>query len=256
MEFVLTHEMGHDVGAKDTKAYEAFQKAAGWEKVKVDALVADGVSDDKIAELEKRRPDPNAKTSDIKGRTKIYSPIVNSKDEYWAIPITAIPAQNESAPGPKNDDTWSYARVNPDEHFAEIYAKAVHVPEKLHDELVVRPTAAAAKAREKYLEMKHLYDAAMTDTSPKGQLKAANLRALMDALKGDMNRLEQARDERVGQFEIMRNDVFHTDKAVKLSIARLEFRGVSKDKLDAFKERAAGASTPEQVAFLENEAIK
>jgi hypothetical protein len=54
----------------------------------------------------------------------------------------------------------------------------------------------------------------------------------------------------------MREDVFHTDKAVVLARERLKAKKVSVSKLETFEERAAVASTPEQIAFLEAEAIK
>ena len=51
----------------------------------------------------------------------------------------------------------------------------------------------------------------------------------------------------------MRNDIFGTDKAVADASARLRARNVSVDKIRAFEQRAARASTPAQVAAMEKE---
>lgn len=255
IEVVLTHEIGHDVADKNKDTFEAFKKAAGWERVDAAAVKADGVDDAGLATLEAQRQSPTSKTSEIAGRTKIFSPISGTKD-FWALPKTAVPAQDEAAPGPRNEDTWQYARVNPAEHFAEVYMKAVHFPEKLHDELVVRPTQAAEKAREKYDEIKRVVTSLTADKSARAQLRLANMRALLATLKADLDRAEAARRQRADQFALMRDSVFGTDKAVKISLGRLKAKQVSADKLEKFEERARVASTPEQVAFLEAEAMK
>jgi Na+-translocating ferredoxin:NAD+ oxidoreductase RnfC subunit len=54
----------------------------------------------------------------------------------------------------------------------------------------------------------------------------------------------------------MREDVFHTDKAVAIALERLKAKKASKAKLETFEQRAAVASTPEQIAYVENEAMK
>lgn len=147
--------------------------------------------------------------------------------------------------------------MNPDEHFAEVYAKAVHVPDKLYDELVVRPTEAATEARADYEKAKRLLDGAHRDKrSSHRDLELSNLKAIVGALESKMVRLAAARDQRAAEFGIMRNNVFGTDKAVKLSIERLGLKRVSADRIQEFKERAVAASTPEQVAYLEAEVSK
>jgi hypothetical protein len=51
----------------------------------------------------------------------------------------------------------------------------------------------------------------------------------------------------------MRNDVFHTDDATAAAAERLKANGINQTAINAFKERAAAASTPEQVQMLERE---
>jgi len=256
-EFVLTHEVGHDVAPRNSKAFAAFTKAAGWQRVKVESLRTDGVSDTDIAKLEAQRADPNASGgSGIGGTTNSYSPIAGS-DEFWAAPKTGIPTASESAPGQKGEDTWQYARVNPEEHFAEVYAKAVHVPEKLHDELVDRPTTAARQARERVAVLQKEIDDLQANPSAQGaQAKLARMTKRMTALKEEATSKETAQKLRGEEFRIMREDIFHTDTAVTIALERLKTKRVSATKLQVFEQRAGLASTPEQIAYLESEAMK
>lgn len=53
-EFVVAHEVGHDVAHQETKAFEAMTKATGWKKVKVDELRKDHVSEHDIERLDNR----------------------------------------------------------------------------------------------------------------------------------------------------------------------------------------------------------
>ena len=256
-EFVLTHEVGHDVAHQNPKALAALTKAAGWDRVKAADLEKDGVSDADIARLEARRDNPNeGGGADIGGTLDTYAPIAGS-DEYWALPRTAVPAQTEASPGSKGDDAWMYARVNPDEQFAEIYAKAVHVPEKLHDELVDRPAAAAHDAQQSVAEVqKQIDDLRAGATGDKADPKLAVLTKRLAALKDEATRKETAKRQRAEEFRIMREDVFHTDKAVVIAFEHLKAKKVSAAKLAEFERRAAIASTPEQIAFLEREALE
>jgi hypothetical protein len=255
-EFVITHEVGHDVANQDPKAFEAMTKASGWKKVKVDDLRKDGVSEDDIKTLDARRANPNEGGGvDISGKLNTYAPI-SGGDEYWALPKTGAPQAGEAAPG-VDGDSWLYARVNPDEQFAEIYAKAVHVPEKLHGDLIERPAEAAREAESKVAVLQS--QIADLQNNPTAQGKQAKLQVLQQRLadaKTTAQQKETAKAQRAEEFRIMREDVFHTDKAVVLARERLKAKKVSADKLKVFEERVAVASTPEQVAFLEAEAMK
>jgi len=54
----------------------------------------------------------------------------------------------------------------------------------------------------------------------------------------------------------MRSDVFQTDQAVAIALKRLKTKKISAAQMAAFEGRAATASTPEQIAYLEKEATK
>jgi hypothetical protein len=61
----------------------------------------------------------------------------------------------------------------------------------------------------------------------------------------------RAVEQRGEQFAIMRNDVFHTDEAARLSAARLKFMNVPAQRIQEFEAAAAAAVTPDQIHVLE-----
>lgn len=256
-ELVVTHEIGHDVSRQEPKAFDAMTRASGWTKVKVDELRKDGVTEKDIAKLDQRRTNPNAERGDeIAGNLNTYAPITGG-DEYWAVPKTAVPQSNEARLGGDNEDTWVYSKVNPDEQFAETYAKAVHVPETLHDELVDRPTAAARAAEQKVTALqKQIDDLQKNRATPNKEATLARLQQDLASAQQTAKAKDTAKAQRGEEFRVMREDVFHTDKAVAIPVERLGAKKVSAAKLAEFERRAAVASTPEQIAYLERVASK
>ncbi len=250
LEYVLTHEIGHDIAKLHPEIFKKFQRAAGWERVHAQALRDDHVSDADMAKLEKDRANPNEAQSNIGGDDHTYAPIRGCKD-YWSNDRTAIPSAKEAAPGSTGGDSWQYSRVDPDEHFAETYAKAVHVPEKLHDELVDRPAAAAQEAHAQVEVLK--IEIADLPANPSGAAKRETLTHRLAALEADATTKDKAKKQRADEFAIMRNDVFGTDKAVVVAKQRLAAKHVTPDKIAEFEKRAERASTPEQVGVLEAE---
>ncbi len=251
LEYVLTHEIGHDV-AKNTnaKAFENFKRVAGWQELGTDALREDGVTPDKLAELEKARPNPNEKQLNIGGDRRTYSPIPE-KQTFWGIDQTAIPEEHAGVDRTDPNaptDPWGYSRVNPAEHFADVYAKAVHVPKQLHHDLVEEPAKEAQRARD---ELKKQEDAVaqMEASSPRSS-RLAEMRKQLATLEEEHVVAARAEKQRGEQFSVMRNEVFHTDQAVTAVSARLQAQGVSATKIADFKREAAIVSTPEQVEAL------
>jgi hypothetical protein len=256
LEFVLTHEIGHNVADMNPTAMAKFQKAAGWRHANTEELRRDGIDEKGLETLEAQRLNPHGARKEVGSAGTTYSAIKNDTT-FWAIDRTAIPSAKESASGADNADTWQYSRVNPSEHFAEVYAKAVHVPEKLYDELVVRPEMAARTARA-------LVEAAqreIEDFSAEGsQQEMGPQRKLLEArlveLKRIAGRAELSMKQRADEFRIMRDDVFGTGKAVALATQRMKARQVDADKIREFEARAVRLSTPEQVSLLESEYVR
>lgn len=254
LEHVLTHEVGHSVADKDKKAFEKFKKAAGWQEVDVDALRKDNVDEAKIAELESVRADPNKAQLNIGSENRAYSPIPGQQT-FWGLDRTAIPAA--PAPVPTQPDVaprdkWGYSRVNPQEHFAEVYAKAVHVPKQLHDELVVQPAELVKQAKDA-VEVQERAIARLERTPKPSADEVLEMRVELTRLERDAATKVRAETQRAEQFRVMRNDVFHTNDATKAAARRLTAKGNNPAAVQAFEQRAAAASTPEQVELLERE---
>lgn len=244
-EAALTHEIGHDVAERNPAAFEAFKKAAGYRAYNRDELAADGMSPDAIAPLERAHKD--GVTENNSGDQRRYSPQLGT-DQYWGVPHTALPYSGPDDKGP-HAGTWDYARHSPSEHFAEHYQKAVHAPTKLHGDLVERPAAEAKAARR---EVSVLLTA-MSDLpdTPANAEKLADLQQQLDQRRATMDEKQRAVEQRRGQYDVMRNEVFHTDEAAASARGRL---GLSLDakRLAAFDQEAAALSTPEQIKVLED----
>lgn len=131
------------------------------------------------------------------------------------------------------------------------------MPEKLHGDLIERPAQAAREAEMAVtLLQSQIDDLKNNPRIPGKELKLQALEMRLAEAMLTAQQKETAKAQRAEEFRIMREDVFHTDKAVILARERLRAKKVSPAKLEVFEERVAVASTPEQVAFLEAEATK
>jgi hypothetical protein len=148
----------------------------------------------------------------------------------------SLPGKGEAVPGdgPKgNKDPWAYAQTRGYEQFAEHYDRAMHVPEKVYKDLVENPHDDTEKARRNVT-------AATTDAD----------RKLAQAKLAAAERVESVRKQ---SYDLMRNDIFGTNKEQTAAEQRLASRGVTPVKLAVFRERAAAASTPDQIHVIEKQ---
>jgi hypothetical protein len=244
LEFVMTHEIGHGVDRAHPEAYEKFKKAAGWEEVGKDALVADGLSQPELDDAELQRTKQDYSTG---GNRRDYRGI-EGKETFWAVDHSAIPDPVWDRPGVKSDpeaNKWGYSHRSPDEHFAEVYAKAIHRPTELHDDLVKRPAERAIAAKQQ-VTAEETKLKAMPANSP----DRAKLERKLTKSREFVIETERAVQQRGDEFSVMRNDVFHTDAAAKQARLRLSI-SVDEKQLREFDRQAAALSTPEQIATLE-----
>jgi hypothetical protein len=251
LEYVLTHEIGHDVEERHGEAFDKFKAAAGWDHVSEEELAGTGLTAGERNLLESNQKHPVVSRMDITEGDKTYR--AAGGDRYHVRHSTSIPQRDEATRGVSHD-SWAYARTGPVEHFAETYAKAVHVPERLHAELVEMPGKRLEEAQTKLAAAKRAMEMRKRDRD-QPHVTAAELQAMSDdiiELEGEVAVAERAATERGEQFRIMRNDVFGTDKAVAAASERLRARGATAEAIAAFEERAARASTPEQVEHLES----
>lgn len=253
LESTLTHEIGHDVADRNPAAFEAFKVAAGYRTYDRDDLTADDMTSDAIEPLDRARK--NGTTNSNPGEQRSYTP-QRGTDQYWGVDHTALPYSGKEKKNEKDEkdkkglraDNWEYARHSPDEHFAEVYQKAVHAPKQLHEDMVERPAAEAKAARAEVSAVL----TAMSDipNTPANAGRLAQLQKELEQTRATMEVKQRAVEQRGGQFSVMRNDVFHTDKAAESARSRLGFT-LDTNRLAAFDKEAAALSTPEQIKVLE-----
>jgi hypothetical protein len=189
------------------------------------------------------------------GEKRRYSALPGGR--FQGVDHTGLPYSSpEQAPGKKLDDrsdpqahSWQYSAESADEHFAEVYAKAVHRPEQLYADLVERPAAEAKAARGQVASL--LAQITSTPETPANEAKLARLQAALDKSTKDMETKQHAVEQRRGQFKVMREQVFHGDKSASEARGRLGLAGVDETRLKAFDAEAAHLSTPEQIQMLE-----
>lgn len=246
IEEVIIHEVGHDIHDQHPDAFKKFQAAAGWQEGMDDAaLKSKGLSDADILKIK-----GGGEVVGKDGQHYEQDPYVTGKYLSYDEGSILTPA-NGSTPGAKNGDTWGYARSNYKDHFAEHYMKAILKPQTLAHDLIDAPQqrvqgqVASRDGKRAQLELLKT----MNPPPSEAQLKRAQKD--LDEAEAKVKDAEHDRDAQKQQFDIMRNDVFHTDKAASGAEARLLAKGVTPEKLAAFREEAARVSTPEQVARLE-----
>ncbi len=246
-EYAATHEMGHRWADQHPDVFQKFETIAGYKQVDRKYLEAKAhLSPDAIDELDSRQRGSTQDAwmgKEIEQGNKRYTSRHLAKGVYEEVDKTAFPTDTHG----KDDrtDKWWYGRWNSDEHFAELYAKAVHVPEAVYGDFVAGPQQEVAEARSEIARAQHELAHANGDNH-------AALEAKLDEAQKKANDAVRRAKQLGDEFRLMRNDVFHTDTAAKDAEARLRGRGASEDQLRAFEQDAARASTPAQVEALEH----
>lgn len=253
LEETIVHEVGHDVHDQNSEAFTKFKAAVGWQESMTDAQVTNaGISAADLAALKAG----TKSTVVVNGKVYQVDPYHTNQDgtprfvayDEGSIPSTAQGAQPNQTYG---HDTWSYARTNPMDHFAETYQKAVHMPETLAKDLLDAPqnrVNVATATRDAFQASLDGLKAKQPPATPE-EIKAAE-----DALKAQQATLDDARKDQTAQqsqWDIMRKDIFHTDKATDDAVKRLEAKGVPAAKVAEFRSKAGRLQTPEQVGVLE-----
>ena len=243
LEYDLTHELGHDVEARNPKLFQRFQAISGWHTVDSAELVRNQVSPTDMETLVKRdhhgEGDETVGT-DIVANGKIYNPWGNGK--FVAVDDTAFPDQAK----------YGYAKHNAKEHFAELYARAVHEPETQYRDLVESPAHAVELARA-HIETVREQIAALGTQPGGGGASLPALQAALATATADEARKAKSQDQLGQQFRLMRDDVFHTDKSTSTAVAQMRAQGTPADQVVEFQRRAEHASTPAQLEAIRTE---
>lgn len=177
---------------------------------------------------------------------------LSDPDRIPSLATGALPGYKDGNGNPT--DTWEYARQTKYEQFAETYMKAILKPQSLAHDLLDAPIKRVSDERIKLSAAQDALNALHAKTNPPPT--PLQIQQATNRLNRQQQVLQEAEDDQVGQrqqFEMMRNEVFHTDVAQASAEQRLQQKGISPEKLKEFKDQAARVSTPEQLERLEQE---
>ena len=240
-EETLIHEIGHDIHDLNDDAFKDYQRVGGWDvDLTEDDLKYKGLTPAQIEELN---------DSNKSGKIVLPSGRVIQRDKYRE---GRFQEYEKGAMPDEGAGTWSYAQTHTKDHFAEHYDKAVIVPEQVATDMLDEPAQRVASAKADLAHSQANLNALRARTSPpaSSQELAAAEKKLATAKSGVTN-AEYGQRMQQAQFNIMRNRIFKTDKTTTEAIARLKAKGVPEAKINEFKAKAARASTPQQVEFIE-----
>ena len=244
-EEALTHEIGHSVDARLPGVADAFSQAAGWERFAGNgevkgALLAAGAEEEPAQEIiDILNEDRGQETR----RRKFHGDF-----EYMVNPDGAGFYRRRLNRMPGDDQTpesgfshIDYARTSPKEHFAEMYAHMIHVPERTFRDYVHDPEQRESAAHVRYLD---LVAAANLDDSRVEERDSAKL---------EYDEALEQRKALGSQWDIMREHVFGvTGDVVTQEVLKLR-KAASKNGIDPelaeghLRARAREAATPAQV---------
>lgn len=250
IEEVITHEAGHTVHQGDAALWSEWLGISGWEKMDAAALktrlkdsgLKSAAADKKIAGLEKTRDAHYSEQTTVNAGDKTYQVDPYSED-YLGLNQGAIPG---SLPGSTSDDTeWGYAASNPEDHFAEVYAKAIHQPEALYADLVSGPAALLQSNEALLAAQTTKLEALRSGGASKERIKAAE--AKLSALQSDVDRARAGARMNQAQWNFFRQKVFGADdKDIQALTAPPGKEAIYQE----YKEKATMCQTPQQLDAL------
>lgn len=250
-EEALTHEIGHSVDARFPEVAADFAQAAGWERfadgeeVK-GALLTSGAEDIEaqslIDGLNQERALETRQRVFHGGFEYMVDPDDGHKKAFYRRRLNRMPGDPRT---PESGFShMDYARTSPKEHFAEMYAHMVHVPERTYQDYVQGPEQREMAARKLYLD---LVEAAQQDETQEGARDSAEAR---------YHEAKAQREALGRQWDVMREGIFGVgDELVSKEIPRLR-KNAQKNGLDPnaaeanLMARAREAATPRQIFWL------
>jgi hypothetical protein len=254
IEVSLDHELGHDLHDQNADAFKRYQAAAGWQgDVDDDQMKTQGGLSE--ADIKKLKDASKAhQHMELVGKDgKVYENDPYSKGDIIAYDKDALPTTADAQPGatPINSDTWWYARSNAKDDFAEQCTKAVHTPETLAKDMLDAPAARVTKTTADAAASQASLAAERAKTPPDPAVIAA-LEAKAKKSQDEVAAAQKEQTARKTQFDIMRDDIFHTNTETEAAVARLQAKKVDPAKIAEFRAKAARVSTPQQVNVLES----
>jgi hypothetical protein len=88
--------------------------------------------------------------------------------------------------------------------------------------------------------------------SPPDPAVVTTLEQNLQKSKDDFAAAQKEQAARKAQFDIMRDDIFHTNTETDAAVKRLQAKGTDPAKITEFRAKAARASTPQQINVLES----
>ncbi|HMU40963.1 MAG TPA: hypothetical protein PKE31_18280 [Pseudomonadota bacterium] len=149
------------------------------------------------------------------------------------------------------NDNWRYARTRPGEHFAETYMKAILKPQSLAQDLLDAPKARVQAEQRKVTAAMTVLENLKKANPPVNATQIQQAEAQIKDAEANQKAAQDDCEWQAKQFEIMRNQVFHSDTAQADAQKRLLQKGVPADKIEAFVAETNRASTPDQIALIE-----
>jgi hypothetical protein len=265
IQSTLTHEIGHDVEeANKGDAFEHFKATAEWKSLTPVDLATNMAKDGKsfmeimqaMKDLEATRQSHYTGQNQPKAGDSTYM-----VDPYDPNNANYLSHNSGAIPETKLSGEWKYAGSNASDHFAETYTKMVNVPKLAHGDLIDEPLKKlgekSADAAEKAKKIEELTKTGVLPSDPRMITALADQKKAADAVTEQADNAKRMED----QWNIMRNEVFHTDKATTAandSLAKVPTPpGQDKAKADILKQFEADAklcATPTQLAELRQQA--
>ncbi|MFT5431225.1 MAG: hypothetical protein ACI9OJ_001904, partial [Myxococcota bacterium] len=272
LEEVLVHEIGHGVHDANPAAYTAFKAAVGWASHTKAALKtklqADGktaaAADTFITELDADRAKHYSSRPEkvYKGRTYSVDPYRGTR--YISRDHGSIPSIQDTGASAAIDKQYGYARSNEADHFAEVYMQLAEVPETAYRNLVATPTAKHEAANTAFVAKQNEHTALVAATPP-NRAAIASARRAMDAAKTKRDTEKKKMDAQVGQWTIMRNDIYDADAAEAPALAAVTTaaaavpagvkRATALGYLATFRTKMKMCGTPYQIEQLKNRTV-
>ncbi len=242
---VLSHELGHTVHQGDSELESDFHSLSDWQRHDADsarqALIDGGMTEEQadtaLENLENTRDDGYGSRNQEHSGGDMFQVNPYDSDGYLSVDENAIDP---------NDSDWAYAESNPSDHFAEIYTKAIHAPESLHEDLISGPAQALADSEADLARQRATYDSAVAaGLLPEEDLEA--MRVSVEAAESAVESAQSAADIRQSQHEFFRERVFGVDDS---DIQAMEAPPGKEAVYAEFQEQAAMCMTPQQLAAL------
>jgi len=249
----LTHEIGHDIAQKHPELIAKITASSDWQQgaTRVDAS---GKVVNQEDELKAHLKSQGLNTAQINARIAAMKKSQYEHENFGGREYNfndysgKVESFSEGAMPPlvgKAGD-YDYMRTDPGEQFAELYSKVANAPTQAHADLVGDPAQKTTQAQAALTAAQQAAAANPGDAT--AAQKVADAQKDLATAQGNQKALQT-------QWDVMRNEVYHTDDAQKKAAADLTSHAGTPNPqqqavLNDFNARAAECGTPDQIEQL------